>query len=172
MGKKKGLGFYWDFMDVSIIVFVLYSVLATVFPVSETIGTTLASIIGFLTLVFVFGFVGFKISRSNEKDLHAGKAGAWTGVVVGLISAIMGIIVFYLFPEKIAAAIQQATRAGASASTVQTFMKIFLFADLVIYPAIYAAIGAFLTWLSAYIFRKLSKGNKKWVESEKPSKKK
>jgi len=172
MEKKKGLKFYWDFMDVSVMIFVVYSILATVFPLTNLIGTTLASIIGFLVMVFAFGLVGFRISRRENKkeEIRYGKAGAWTGAVIGFISAAIAVLAFYLLPATFADSIQKAVNAGASVSTVRTIMQVFLFLGFIIYPLIYGLIGALIVWVSKFIFGKNDKAEKEWIKESKKRK--
>lgn len=152
MEKKRGFGYYWDFMDVSVIVFVAYSVINIIFPFTRLVGQTLASILLIAVTLFVFGFVGFKVSK--VKDANPVKTGAYAGVIIGLVSAVLAIIAFYFFPASIAEALQKAAQAGANQATVETVMKVGLFVGLVIDPAIYAAIGALLVWVSKFIFKK------------------
>jgi len=176
MGKKRGLKFYWEFMDTPVIIFALYTLLNLVFPLTNYIGTVFASILSFAVTIFVFGFVGFKISRRETKkeEIHYGKAGAWSGAVMGLISAVLGILSFYLLPANFTQAIQNAVNAGASAATVKTFMQIGLFISLIITPIIYGLIGALLTWISKFIFERnpKEKADKDWIKSKPKSGKK
>ncbi len=150
--RRKNFSYYLDFMDLSIIVFTIYAIINMLFPLVNFLGNTITSLISFAVTIFIFGNVGYKISK--EKDAEPAKAGAYTGIVVGLISAILAIITFYFFPASLADSIQKAVQAGADRATVETFMKIGLFAGLLITPAIYAAIGALLVWISKLIFRK------------------
>lgn len=171
MEKKKGLKFYWEFMDVPVIIFIVYSLAMLVFPLSGYIGTTLTSVIGFAITVLTFGWISFRISRRENKkeEIHYGKAGMWAGIVIGLASAALGILAFYLLPETFAASIQQAVNAGAPAATVKLFIQIGLFAGLVINPAIYAALGALFVWLGKLIFEKKQKAE--WVKGKSTKKK-
>lgn len=150
--EKKGFGHYWEFMDVSVIIFVVYSLANAVFPFSSLIGNTLSAVLSFLVMIFVFGLVGFRLSRTGEKNYP--RTGAYAGIVLGLIAAAVAIVTFYFFPGSIAETLQKAANAGANPATIETFMKIGLFIGLIIDPAIYAAIGALLVWISKFIFKK------------------
>ena len=170
MEKKRGLKFYWEFMDTPVIIFSLFTLLTLIFPLTNYVGTTIASIISFAVIIFVFGFVGFKISRRENKkeEVRYGKAGAWSGAVMGLISAVLGILSFYLLPANFTQAIQNAVNSGASASTVMTFLQVGLFVGLILTPVIYGLLGALITWISKFVFKEKpkSKEDKEWIKSE------
>jgi hypothetical protein len=155
MKKERGLKDYWELIDVPVVIFILYMAITLAFPLNNFLGDALAAIISIAVMLAVFGFIGFKIFR--EGDEHPGKAGAYAGAIVGLASAVLSIIAFYLFPSVFAQAIQDAIRAGADAATVRTFMQIGLFAGLIINPAIYAGIGAVLTIAGKYAAKKFYK---------------
>ena len=153
-GVKKDFNYVWDVIELSILIIVGYSVLDMLLSISTYIGKVIpASIFGILILIFGFGTIGY-ISAKKKDSESAGKYGAYAGLIVGLASAIIGIITFYYFPEKIAAALEQAAQKGADISAAQSFMKIGLYINFIISPAINAGIGALVAWISGLIFRK------------------
>jgi len=141
---------YWGLMETSIIVFAVYSLLVMVFP-TTSLGTTISSIISIIVILFVFGLIGYNVYEKKSKDLKVGKIGAWAGALIGLISAIVGILTFYLFPGRIQEILQQAAKAGAS--TQITIIQIGIYLNIIILPLIYALLGAFVSWVSFLIFK-------------------
>ena len=69
------------------------------------------------------------------------------------MSAIIGIITFYFFPERIAEALQQTAQSGVDMAMVQSVMKIMIYVSLVLSPAINAGIGALIAWISGEVFK-------------------
>ena len=149
---KRGFGYYWDLIETPVTIFAVFSLITMIVPIENWIGQLFSTILSILIMVFSFGLVGYNVSK--EKDAPYGKTGAYAGLVIGLISAIVAILTFYVFPARFAEAIQGAVQAGASAMTTELFIKIGLFAGIVINPAIYAGIVALLTWISRFIFKR------------------
>jgi len=151
---KKTFSEIWDIIDVSVFILVIYSLLELIFSISSYINNLFPSwILSYAITIFAFGLIGYKAVK-KEKKPTPGKYGAYAGLITGFIGAILGIISFYAFPERFVATIQVAVQQGADPATVQTFMKIGLYASLIISPAINAAIGALIAWISGLIFKK------------------
>ena len=152
---KKDFSYIWDLIEFPVVILVLYSLLDLAFSITDYIGKIFpAAIFGFLLTVFAFGLVGYNTINRKESPSRAARYGAYAGIIVGLAGAVIGIITFYFFPEKIAEAIQKAIQAGADASTAKSIMKIGIYTSLLISPAIDAGIGALISWISASIFKK------------------
>ncbi len=152
---KKDFNYIWDIIDVSVFIIVIYSLLDLVFSVTTYINKLFPSwIFGTALTIFAFGLIGYKAVKQKDKPGQIAKYGAYAGAITGFVGAIIGIITFYFFPERLVDAIQQAVQAGADPAMVQTVMKIGLFASLVFSPAINAGIGALISWISGLIFKK------------------
>ena len=152
---KKDFNYIWDLIELSVFIIVGYQLLDLAFSISFHIDKFIpASIFGILVLVFAFGTIGYNGVKRNEKSNKIAKYGAYSGLITGFVGALIGILTFYFFPEKIALAIQQAVEKGADAQTVQTFMKIGIYANLILGPAINAGIGALVSWISGLAFKK------------------
>ncbi|MBS3084657.1 hypothetical protein J4411_01975 [Candidatus Pacearchaeota archaeon] len=123
-------------------------------PLTNLIEVTLSSILSIAVTLFVFGFIGYKISRKKKTVVKSGKAGAWAGIIAGLISAVLGILSFYLFPERIAEILQAAAQQGIDTNASMTIIQIGIYLNIIILPLIYAAIGALFSWLGFFIFKK------------------
>ena len=155
-GDKKDFGYVWEIVGSAVLILVLYSLLDLAFSITKYISKVIpATIFGILLSIFAFGLIGYNTVRhKNENPQKAARYGAYAGIIVGLVSAIVGIITFYFFPEKLVDAIQKAVQAGADASTVKKVMQIGIWASLIISPAINAGIGALISWISGLIFVK------------------
>ena len=152
---KKGFNYVWDIIDVPVFIIVIYSLLELLFQISFYINKLFPSwILSYAITIFAFGMIGYRTINLEKKPVRAARYGAYAGLIAGFIGAIIAIITFYIFPERFVAIIQSAVQQGADPATVQTFMKIGLYAGLIISPAINAGIGALISWLSALIFRK------------------
>lgn len=153
--EKKSFDEVWDIIEISVYILVGYSLLDLFFSVNTYISKLFpATIFSILLSIFAFGTIGYIASKEKLAPNISAKYGAYSGLIVGLVGAIIGIISFYVYPEKFAEALQQAVQAGADAAMVQTMMKIGVYANLVLAPAINAGIGALIAWISGLIFKK------------------
>ncbi len=150
---KNNKSVIWSIIETPVIFFVVYSLLVLVLPVESWIGATFSSVISILVAFYVFGLVGYGVAKNNV-EIKPSKAGAYSGAVMGLASAVVGVVSYYIYPEKIAQVIQAAVKKGVDAGTIQTVIQIGIYVNLLIDPIIYALIGAFLSWLAFLIFRK------------------
>jgi Na+/proline symporter len=152
---KKSLDEIWDIIDDSVIIILVYYLLELFLNINLYIGKVMPSqIFSTALMIFAFGLVGYRVTKQKEHSEKAAKYGAYSGLIIGLISAIVGIITFYMFPERIAEALKQASQTGVDTSTVKQFMKLGLYVNFVLSPAIYAGIGALISWVSSLIFKK------------------
>lgn len=152
--NKKSFSYAWDTIELPVVLLIAYSLLDLFFSVTTYIGKIIPVwIFGALLTIFAFGIIGWKVAKNNELEF-ATRYGAYAGLVVGLASAVIGLITYYFYPEKIADALQAAAQSGADMSVVQTFMKIGIYASFIISPAINAGIGALISWVSSLIFKK------------------
>jgi hypothetical protein len=154
-GVKKDFNYIWDIIEVPVFIIVIYSLLDLVFSISTYINKIFpSSILSALITIFAFGLIGYNAAKQKSEPNESARYGAYAGLITGFVSAIIGIITFYFYPEKIADALAKAAQAGADMSMVKTFMKIGIYASLVLSPIINAAIGAFIAWISGMIFKK------------------
>ena len=152
---KKDFNYIWEIIEISIYIVVGYSILDMAFSVSTYVNKVIpAGIFSILLTVFAFGLIGYKAVRQKEEPSQIARYGAYAGAIVGLASAIIGFVIFYFYPEKIAAALQQAAQAGADTAMIQSVMKIMIYVNFVLSPAINAGIGALFAWISGLIFKK------------------
>lgn len=150
---KKDFGYIWDIIDMPVLILVLYSLLELSFSITKYVSKVIPpTFFGFLLSIFAFGLIGYRTIKKKENSTKAAKYGAYAGLIIGFISAIIGIITYYFFPEKIAESIQTAVQAGADASTVNQFIRIGLFANFILSPALNAGIGALIAWVSGAVF--------------------
>jgi hypothetical protein len=151
---KKDLGYVWSFIDTTVIILVLYSLLDLTLSVSTYIQKLFpATIFSIFLTIFAFGMIGYEGKKSKEESNYIAKLGAYAGLIVGLVSAIIGFITFYFYPEKLALALEAARDAGADMALVQSMMKIGLYINLGLLPVINAGIGALIAWISSFIFK-------------------
>jgi hypothetical protein len=151
--KKKTKEIFEDIESLIIIV-LIWSILTTIFPLTDYLNKTLSSVISWIVNFGIFGYLGYRIVSEKKDEKYAAKAGAYLGAIIGLAGAVLSLLTFYFFPERIASVIQAAIDKGADRATVELFIKIGLYVNFIIVPIFSAAFGAFLTWLSALIFKK------------------
>jgi uncharacterized membrane protein YbhN (UPF0104 family) len=155
MKKKRTFNDVWDLIDISVYVIVGYALLEFFFQINSYINEVFpVQILTFLLMIFGFGSIGYMGLKEKLAQEDCAKHGAYAGLIVGFLLALIGIITIYIYPERIAEAIQQAAQQGADAAMVETMVKVFSYVNLILLPAIYAGLGALFAWLSALIFKK------------------
>lgn len=149
--KKKGIKELWDDIDFPVIILIVWGAIVLFLRIDQIISSKLVfGILGWGITLVVFGYIGYSLScKKRKKD--AVRAGAYAGVIVGLVSAVLSIISYYFFPGFFDAQIRETVNAGASLETVTLFMQIGLYVSLVISPLINGLIGAFASWLGSKI---------------------
>jgi len=159
---KKTFSDVWDIIDISVYVIVGYSLLDLFFSISTYVGRAFpAAILGIALMIIGYGSIGYIGRKEKIEKKEITRFGTYSGLIIGLASAIIGIISFYVYPEKMAEAVMKAVEAGADAAMVQSVMKITTFANLVFSPAINAGLGALIALISGSIFKKKFEDKKK-----------
>jgi cytochrome bd-type quinol oxidase subunit 2 len=155
MVKKKGIKELWDDIELPVIVLVVWGIIAVFFRIDQYFpNKILYSSLSLVISLVVFGYIGYSLAK-DKKEKDATRAGAYAGVIVGLISAVITIISFYVMPELFSEQITTATKAGADPNTIKLFVQIGLYFGLIISPIISGAIGAFSSWVGSKIFKKV-----------------
>ena len=155
---KKELSFYWKIIKLPVYVLIGWSVLAFIvalasFSLYTSIFSSFASWI--LTIV-VFGFIGWTTVKDHKEQVGtAAWAGAIAGVISGVVGAVIGIVMFYLVPDMIEIALQQAAQAGANTDALIGIMKIWVFAGLIMGPIFNAIIGSIISLIAGFIAKKV-----------------
>ena len=151
---KKDFNYIWSFIDAPIIILVLYSILELTLSINSYIDKLFpAAIFSIFLTIFAFGLIGYEGKKRKEESNYIAKLGAYAGLIIGFASAIMGFITFYFYPEKIAIALEAARAKGADIAMVQSMMKIGLYINIILVPAINAGIGALIAWASSFAFK-------------------
>ena len=162
MQKKRTFEDVWDVIDISVYILVGYALLDLFFSVSTYVERLFpAAILGIVLMIIAYGSIGYIGRKEKLEQTDINKSGAYAGLIIGLASAIVGIISFYVYPEKMAETIMKAVEAGADAAMVQTVTKIMTYVNLVLSPAINAGLGALIALISGNIFKKKFEEKKK-----------
>ncbi|NCN86300.1 hypothetical protein GW932_00545 [archaeon] len=154
MKKKKSFKDIWEVIEFPLIFLLIWALLNMVLDLQNLMGKVFYMIISWAITILVFGYVGYQVVKNKEDEKASAKHGAYLGAFYGIISAIIGIISFYVFPEKIEEAIRLAAEQGVDPNVVRTFAKVGVYASLVFSPLFTAAIGALISWISGLIFKK------------------
>ena len=156
----KEWSYYWHIIMIPVLILVLWNVAA--FVVAYYSYSTYKSIFsgysGLVLALAMYAFVGWTTVKDHKGTVKNGAwAGAVTGVLVGLIAAIINLLMVSMVPmivqEAVAAALKQGT-AGINAARVQEFMMLGLYFGLLIGPLINGAIGALVGAIGALVGKK------------------
>jgi hypothetical protein len=157
----KEFGFYWKIIEFPFYLLLFWTVASFVISiVSFSLYLSIFSWYSNLIIsLAVFGIVGW----SAVKDHKAGiKESAWSGavlgIIMGLVSAAIGILMVYFVPSVIDFSVQQALSSGAavSAETIASFARIGAFAGLLTGPLFNGLIGAALAAAAGFITKKIN----------------
>jgi len=148
---------FWANCEIPIYIMVGWAVLATVVVALELLPTTGLSIAGLIVIIAAFAYVGFLVIKSKESIGSAAKHGAFAGVIYGLVSAVIGVLSFYLFPVLYQEALESIVAQGQPEATAKMFMTIGIYANIVILPIIWSLLGAGIAALSALVSKKILK---------------
>jgi len=151
---KKNFKYYWNFIDVPVIVLIVWTAITLVFPLKDYIPGLAFSVISWAITILVFAYIGYVVIREKSNTTkNAAKAGAWAGAITGLGGAILTIAAYYISPGIFNETLQQMLKGGLDTNSAQLFLKIGIFSGLVTGPLISALIGALIAWISSLIFR-------------------
>jgi hypothetical protein len=152
MGKT--LKKMWGISEIPIYCLIFWSILSVGLLATKLIDTTLQSILGWVVIISAYGYVGYHAKAKGESIGFAAKTGAFAGVIVGFIGAIIGIISYYTMPDLFAQVLADAIENGAPAELTEKMMEIMVYVGLLIQPIFSAVIGALFSALGGLINRK------------------
>lgn len=151
---KKRIKELWDDIDVPVVILVVWAIVNVFFRVDDLISNAVVyQVINWGITLVVFGSIGYSLSQ-KKRSQDAVRAGAYAGIIVGLVGAVASIIAFYVMPELFAEQINNAIESGASEDMVKLFVQVGLYAGLIIAPLISGVVGAFSSWIGAKISKK------------------
>jgi magnesium-transporting ATPase (P-type) len=148
---------WWKYSEKPVLVMIVYSLIVLAYPLTNLLSTKINSIISWGITIFVFGFISYLVLQDKKapKDLFfSGKIGLYAGALIGFISAVLGIISYYLFPQRILDQLAQLTAASGTQIS-SAMIQIGLYAGLVIGPISTAIIGGIISLVATLILRKI-----------------
>jgi hypothetical protein len=149
---------YWKIIKIPTYILIAWSVLGLIIGMVSysTYLSIFSSLTGWLLVVAIFTFIGWTAVKDHKLKI---KIAAWSGALSGAISgaagAIIGILMYYLVPEVVKAAMAQASQAGVDISAIQGFMVIGIYIGLITGPLISALIGGAIAALAGFIATKI-----------------
>jgi hypothetical protein len=154
--KRIKVDHLWEIIKIPIFILVVYSILTSFLPsdiyTSETFPLW---IISSLVSLFSFGFIGYKSIKILNSPKFALKAGAYAGVIIGIIGALLGLVLIYFFPSRFFSTIYDLSKStNLDRALIRTSLIILAWINLILGPLFNGLIGAFLSWLSALIFQR------------------
>jgi len=154
--EKNKVDHLWEIIRVPLFILIVYSILTSFLPSDIYNSKTFPLwIINSLVSLFSFGYVGYKSIKIMNNSKFAIKAGAYTGAILGLIGAILGLVLVYFFPERFESVfIEMSNSLHLEKSIIKYVFKIISWINLIIGPIFNGLIGALISWLSALIFKK------------------
>ncbi len=155
---EKEFSDYWKIIKIPTLILIGWSVLGFIISVVSfsLYATIFSPLAGWLLTIIIFGFIGWTVIKDHKEGVKiAAWAGALSGAISGFVGASISILMFYLVPEIIEAAMQQVAQAGGDIAAVQSFMAIGVFIGLITGPLVYAIIAAIISTIAALIAKKV-----------------
>jgi len=133
----------WEVSEIPVYVLVAWSILSVIVMAYDILSQILLGAVGYAIALGAFGYIGYSVIQSKETFGTAAKTGAFAGVIIGLVGAVISIISFYVFPEMYADIITQAAAASQMpVDTVETYVLIGTYFGLISQPVVSAIMGA------------------------------
>lgn len=156
----KDFKFYWDIIEFPFYLGIIWIIASTVtaifsFSLYLSIFSWYSNLIIFLA---IFGFIGWRAVKERKTGLkEAAWAGAIAGVLIGLISAVISIVLVNFFPQILEFYVQQALQISseAPADFLRSAIKIQAYVGLITGPLINAIIGAVASTLTGLVAKKI-----------------
>ena len=156
LNEKVKQDHLWDIIKLPIFVLALFSILTSFLP--STIYNLQKNILSFLSILIslgAFGYIGYRAVKIKNETKFALKAGAYAGAIIGFIGAVLGLILIYIFPDRVTDVISQvASTSKLEYGFVKSLMAITAWVNLILGPVFNGLVGAVFSWISALIFKK------------------
>jgi len=144
----------WQVAEIPVYVMVVTSIVLLPLVAYGIINSLIQGIVGWAVTIGAFAYIGYLVKKNGGTTGEAAKYGAFAGVVVGFIGAIINIVSMYIFPQIFAKALEAAASTGAPMETMETVMKISIYFGLVFGPLVSALIGAAISAISGAVTKK------------------
>ena len=151
---EKGFKETWDIVEEPFYIFVAWSVASIILNANNILSAAILGIINWVVMLGAFGYIGYAVVKRDGTPGYAAKTGAYAGLFIGLASTVLSIASFYLVPGIYAETIERLAVQGVSQQAAESMLQAGLYANIIFAPAILAAVGAALSSLSAWFFRK------------------
>ena len=155
---EKDFSYYWKIIKVPLIILVSWNILAIIVAkISlywyQSIFSGTASI---LFQVAIFGFIGYTtITEIKGTPKNSMWAGALTGILGGLIGAVLAIIMINFVPEVFEPSIRQAVAKGAPEETVRFMIRVGTYFSFITGPLFSGITGALVSGIAGLITKKV-----------------
>jgi uncharacterized membrane protein YfcA len=156
----KDFQFYWKIIEFPFYLLLLWTISSVVisyinFSLYLSLFSWYSNLIVTLAVFGIVGWSAVKDYKANNKE--CAWSGAMLGAIIGMISAVLGIIMVYTVPALTEFALQNALNQGAqvSAELIESMTKIGAFIGLVTSPLFNSLIGAAISAIGGIIARKV-----------------
>ncbi len=156
--REKTVDNLWEIIKIPVFILGVYTILMTFIEFNvNNFNSSLVyslSVISIVVTLSCFFYVGYQSVKKLNNANFAIKAGAYTGGIVGLIGAVLGIFLIYAFPSYYNETISEIVKLGYSKESVLILLKIISWINILFSTAFQALIGALFSWIGALIFKK------------------
>jgi cellobiose-specific phosphotransferase system component IIC len=151
-GCQDSFRYYWDVVEIPVYILIVISLVVILIQAYELDGITkYLKWVSWIGTVAVFSYIGYVVAEKRKETVRvAAKAGAYAGAISGFVTAIIGILSYYMYPNIYAKSVELAVQQGANPEMIRSFTQIALYAMLVISPLISAFIGMVLAGIVAW----------------------
>jgi hypothetical protein len=161
---NKEFGFYWKIIEFPFYLLLLWTLAAFVISIFNF--SLYLSIFSWYSNIIVslaaFGIAGWSAVKDYKATIkQSAWSGAILGIVIGVVSSIIGIIMIYTVPAVIDLSLQRAIASGAQVSreTIISFIRIGAFIGLITGPLFNALAGAAMSAVAGLISKNTNHKN-------------
>ena len=159
MTKEENFKKIWELIELPVILMIAWTIISLAADFEGLLGTTIASILGWMVTLLVFGYVGLIAVKNSQTIGFSAKIGAITGAISGLVGAILTIGWYYIFPGRFANVIVQMMSAGMAEKAADSMLQVGLLFGIITGPIANAVLGTIIAVIAALIFSKVLKIN-------------
>jgi hypothetical protein len=155
VSKKEGISAIWERIEFPFYTLLGWSVLSTYLTGAKIVSNLfILSLANWAVMLGAFGYVGYQTMRDSKTIGFAAKHGAILGAITGFVSAGITIFSFHYYPHIFADALNNMIQQGLSAEQAKQYFQIGLYVGFITGPLFSSLIGAGISALGAFVFKK------------------
>jgi uncharacterized membrane protein len=159
-GKNKSDKKFWtnlfEVIHIPLFLYVLYIIIMEGLGLQDLFieYSIYLSIVGFLFVLFVYGFSGYRAAKLSELKIKPWIAGLFVGFVGSFVSFVISIVVMYFFPEVLASKFAEISSSAVDVEMMSNLSNVFVWIGGIVSLIFSSGFGALIGLIGGVIGRK------------------